>query len=156
MAQLIYYRSKENYSNYNGQNSLWVSVKNLLGVTSISEVWDQFGGSIILKKAEKKTTRRRPASNSENKRTEKRLNTSLNQAFLRVCTKNYDRVIRIREDMAVIWPPTSYWDFFGFRHFEDVAKKHWFNLLIILIIRVTKANMDSLTEKESYSGPNSA
>ena len=29
-------------------------------------------------------------------------------------------------------------------------------MLIILIIRVTKENMDSLTEKESYSGPNSA
>ena len=134
-----------------------MSVKNLLGVTSISEVWDQFGGSIILKKAEKKLlVGDRRVTQKTNKRTEKRLYTSLNQAFLRVCTKNYDRVIKIWEDMAVVWPPTSYWDFFGFRHFEDVAKKHWFNLLIILIIRVTKANMDSLTEKESYSGPNLA
>ena len=48
----------------------------------------------------------------------------VNQAFLRVCTKNCDRVIRIREVKAVVWPPTSYWNFFGFRHFEDVAKKH--------------------------------
>ena len=62
-APIIHYRSKENYSNCNGQDSLWVCVKILLGVTSISEVWDQFGGSILLKK--KKTTRRRPASNSE-------------------------------------------------------------------------------------------
>ena len=134
-----------------------MSVKDLLGVTSINGVWDQSGGSIIPKKAEKKLlVGDRRVTQKTNKRTEKRLYTSLNQAFLRVCTKNYDRVIKIREDMAVVWPPTSYWDFFGFRHFEDVAKKHWFNLLIILIIRVTKANMDSLTEKESYSGPNSA
>ena len=58
--------------------------------------------------------------------------------------------------MAVIWPPTSYWDFFGFRHFEDVAKNIDLIMLIILIIRVTKANMDSLGEESSYSGLNSA
>ena len=134
-----------------------MSVKNLLGVTSISEVWDQFGGSIILKKAEKKLlVGDRRVTQKTNKRTEKRLYTSLNQAFLRVCTKNYDRVIKIWEDMAVVWPPTSYWDFFGFCHFEDVAKNIDLIMLIILIIRVTKANMDSLGEERSYSGLNSA
>ena len=134
-----------------------MSGRNLLGVTSISEVWDQCGGSIILKRAEKKLlVGDRRVTQKTNKRTEKRLNTSLNQAFLRVCTKNYDRVIRIREDMAVIWLPTSYWDFFGFRHFEDVAKNIDLIMLIILIIRVTKKNMDSLREKEAFSGPNSA
>ena len=65
-------------------------------------------------------------------------------------------MIKIREDMAVVWPPTSYWDFFGFRHFEDVAKNIDLIMLIILIIRATKKNMDSLREKESFSGPNSA
>ena len=134
-----------------------MSGRNLLGVTSISEVWDQYGGSIILKRAEKKLlVGDRRVTQKTNKRTEKRLYTSLNQAFLRVCTKNYDRVIKIREDMAVVWPPTSYWDFFGFRHFEDVAKNIDLIMLIILIIRVTKKNMDSLREKESFSGPNSA
>ena len=38
--------------------------------------------------------------------------------------------------MAVVWPPTSHWDFFESRHFEAVVK----NIdLIMLIIRVTKA-----------------
>ena len=134
-----------------------MSGRNLLGVTSISEVWDQYGGSIILKRAEKKLlVGDRRVTQKTNKRTEKRLYTSLNQAFLRVCTKNYDRVIKIWEDMAVVWPPTSYWDFFGFCHFEDVAKNIDLIMLIILIIRVTKANMDSLGEERSYSGLNSA
>ena len=86
----------------------------------------------------------------------KKLHTSLNQVFLRLCTKNCDRVIRIKEDMAVVWPPSSYWDFLGFCHFEDVAKNIDLIMLIILIIRVTKANMDSLGEESSYSGLNSA
>ena len=42
--------------------------------------------------------------------------------------------------MAMDWPYTSYYDSLGFRHFEYVVK----NIdLIMLIIRVTKANMDS-------------
>ena len=42
--------------------------------------------------------------------------------------------------MAVDWPHTSYYGSLGFRHFEYVVK----NIdLIMLIIHVTKANMDS-------------
>ena len=64
-------------------------VKNLLGVASISEVWDQFGSSIILKKAEKKLlVGDRRVTQKTNKKIGEKLYTSLNQAFLRVCTKN--------------------------------------------------------------------
>ena len=45
---------KKKYSNCNGRGSLWVCVKNFLGIAGISEVLDQFGGSILLKKKQKK------------------------------------------------------------------------------------------------------
>ena len=49
--------------------------------------------------------------------------------------------------MAVVRSPISHWDFFGFRYFEDVQEHIELIMLIILIIHVTKANMDSWREK---------
>ena len=54
------------------------------------------------------------------------------------------RVSRIKEVMSMDWPHTSYYDSLRFRHFEYVVK----NIdLIMLILRVTKANMDSFKKK---------
>ena len=47
------------------------------------------------------------------------------------------------------WPYCSYYESLGFRHFEDVLQ----NIdLIMLIIRVTEANMDSLKKDKAYRG----
>ena len=52
--------------------------------------------------------------------------------------------------MAIDSPHISYYDSLGFRHFEYVVK----NIdLIMLIIRVTKANMDSFKKNKAYKGP---
>ena len=132
-------------------------VKNLLGVTSISEVWARFGGFILLKKTEKKLlVGDRRVTKKENKKSEKKLCINLNQAFLWVCTKNFSRVTKIREDMAVVRSPISHWDFFGFRHFEDVARTHWINYVNYSNYSCYESKHGFLERKESYSGPNSA
>ena len=70
-----------------------------------------------------------------------------------MCTKNHDRVSRIKEVMAMDWPHTSSYGSLGFCHFEYVVK----NIdLIMLIIRVTKANMDSFKKNKAYRGPQTA
>ena len=86
----------------------------------------------------------RRAIQKAEKITGKKFDRNHNEALLRVCTKNYDRVSRIKEVMSMDWPHTSYYDSLQFRHFEYVVK----NIdLIMLILRVTKANMDSFKKK---------
>ena len=63
------------------------------------------------------------------------------------------RVSRIKEVMSMDWPHTSYYDSLRFRHFEYVVKSID---LIMLLIRVTKANMDSFKKNKAYRGSKAA
>ena len=62
------------------------------------------------KKQKKLLVGDRRAIQKVEKITERKLYRDYNQALLRVCTKNYDRVRRIKEVMAMDSPHTPYYD----------------------------------------------